>query len=293
MKNIKYILVSLALVAVLVPKITFASWWNPFSWFNNWHFYKEAPIVENYYQENNSNPTTSASSLPLPSNESLKKTDVSQQVTPKDSQEIEAKQQVEKLLTSLRAEPFFDQSKTYLAPSDECNPEVSPSKNNDVSRLTFASSPGIFIGIDNEGADIHGYDNQGGHTGLKKIQGSDFIFQEESAQGLQFIKFGSHSYLSVHETIDAKVKLIGKKYGTALFEIRGDGNACGIVEIEIPITPHSIGILPITLQGDIGPFSYDIDGDDRQDFILSLLHPLLPEKQAQLDAVIADMKILQ
>ena len=140
-------------------------------------------------------------------------------------------------------------------------------------------------------ADIHAYDKKGGHTGLiPKVPGYNFDFQEESALGVQFMKFGSHSYLSIHENIDGKIKIVGKKYGTAIFEIRGDGNACGIVEIQIPVTPYSVGTLPITMQGDIGPFSYDIDGDDKQDFILSLLYPLLLEKQIQLGAVIADMK---
>lgn len=34
MKNTKYILGSFLLIVTLTPQITFASWWNPFTWFN-------------------------------------------------------------------------------------------------------------------------------------------------------------------------------------------------------------------------------------------------------------------
>jgi len=36
----KYFLVIL-LIIFIVPSIAFASWWNPFSWFNGWTFHKE------------------------------------------------------------------------------------------------------------------------------------------------------------------------------------------------------------------------------------------------------------
>ena len=38
----------LFLIAFIVPSIVFASWWNPFSWFNNWTFHKTeiAPQVQ-------------------------------------------------------------------------------------------------------------------------------------------------------------------------------------------------------------------------------------------------------
>jgi hypothetical protein len=42
----------LVLVALMVPSIAFASWWNPLSWFNNWTFRKAEPqsqIINNTY----------------------------------------------------------------------------------------------------------------------------------------------------------------------------------------------------------------------------------------------------
>ena len=41
MKNIKYVLGLLLLIAVIIPQITFASWWNPFTWFQ-----KSTPAVQ-------------------------------------------------------------------------------------------------------------------------------------------------------------------------------------------------------------------------------------------------------
>jgi len=42
----KYLLV-LFLIAFIVPSIAFASWWNPFSWFNGWTFHKtEVPQIQ-------------------------------------------------------------------------------------------------------------------------------------------------------------------------------------------------------------------------------------------------------
>lgn len=115
-------------------------------------------------------------------------------------------------------------------------------------------------------------------------------FQKKEQGGVGFSSFGSSEILSIHENIDGKIKIVGIAYGWATFEIRGNGNSCGIVEIGIPVTPYSIATLPITKEGDIGPFSYDIDGNGKQDFVLSLKHPLLPEKKIQINAVIQDIK---
>ncbi|KKP76334.1 MAG: hypothetical protein UR72_C0003G0033 [Parcubacteria group bacterium GW2011_GWC1_35_21] len=52
MKN-KYLIVVL-FSFLLVPSVAFASWWNPFSWFNNWTFHKtdrETQILEDRVKE--------------------------------------------------------------------------------------------------------------------------------------------------------------------------------------------------------------------------------------------------
>lgn len=49
----KYILV-LFLIVFIVPSVALASWWNPFSWFNNWSFHKantQTQILENRVKE--------------------------------------------------------------------------------------------------------------------------------------------------------------------------------------------------------------------------------------------------
>ncbi len=43
----------------------------------------------------------------------------------------------------------------------------------------------------------------------------------------------------------------------------------------------------MTEDGDLGPISLDIDGDGREDIIISLVYPLLPSKQLELDKVMA------
>ncbi len=41
----KKIIPVIILVVVIIPSVAFASWWNPFSWFNNWNFQKRAEVV--------------------------------------------------------------------------------------------------------------------------------------------------------------------------------------------------------------------------------------------------------
>jgi hypothetical protein len=44
-KFMKKSLSILFLIAFIIPSVAFASWWNPFSWFNSWSFHKETPPV--------------------------------------------------------------------------------------------------------------------------------------------------------------------------------------------------------------------------------------------------------
>jgi len=44
---VKKYLITLLLAIFIIPSVALASWWNPFSWFNNWNFNKkEIPIVQ-------------------------------------------------------------------------------------------------------------------------------------------------------------------------------------------------------------------------------------------------------
>src|SRR3990167_5636094 len=101
-----------------------------------------------------------------------------------------------------------------------------------------------------------------------------------------------HLISEVQATVSClgKIEIIGKSYGGVELEINGEGNSCSIAVAEIPTTPYSIGTLPMTESGDLGPIAYDVDGDGVQDFSFSLLHPPLPQKFKQLIAVIEDMR---
>jgi len=196
------------------------------------------------------------------------------------------------LLATLREKPFYDESKTYPRTSDYCDPGSTSSSDDLEGSLILFS--GIYVGADDELADLHAYDENGRHTGLlPAIPGFENFFApyEERAQGIDRIELGSDGYgLVITDNINGRIELVGKNYGFVNFDFRGDGNACTITEVLAPITPYSVATVPMTTQGDIGPVSYDLDGDGVEDFVLSLLHPLFPEKQLQLQAVIADIQ---
>ncbi len=41
----KKIIPIIILVLIIIPSVAFASWWNPFSWFNNWNFSNKVEVV--------------------------------------------------------------------------------------------------------------------------------------------------------------------------------------------------------------------------------------------------------
>ena len=313
------------LLAFLIPQITLAAWWNPLTWFNNWTFKKSVQVIQvpkvslppkpesenTLLQENEipkkvENDTTPKKKDPINS-PSIVPNPVTKNIPPATIKPIttvektllselsgEALMRREKLLTALRTGPFFDESKSYpeiSSADDRCVDGLSSLEENEVSAQSLSLSQGIYISADGE-ADLHAYDGKGGHTGLMpKNPEYDFSFPEENAQGIDWINLGSAGYgLAIHENINGRIELVGKNYGVVRFEIRGNGNACEIAEFYVPVTPFSTATLPMTVAGDFGPFSYDIDGDRKQDFLFSLKYPLFPEKQKQLDAIIADMK---
>ena len=207
----------------------------------------------------------------------------------------------EKLLVALRNPPYFDEKVTYeqISGDGPCAASSTPQETNSVTGQRMSSSYGIFIaagdGVFNEKnvVEIHAYDENGNHTGpMPPVPwGSDFLNPvEERARGIGWINLGSIGYgLSIQDTLDGRVEVVGKKYSLTDFRMTGDGNGCTIAEMFIPVTPYSIATLPMTKAGDFGPFSIDIDGDGKKDLEWSLLYPLFPEKQQELQAVIADM----
>lgn len=205
----------------------------------------------------------------------------------------DVKQRRENLLASLRVEPFYDEKTSYPTPSNSCVSNFSTPQNKVITPQTLAPARGLFIGANDEYADVHAYDELGNHTGpMPEIPGLLYGAQiEELLRGVGSISLGSAGYgLVIDEFFDGRIVLKGKKYGFINFSMRGDGNACTVVEFFVPVTPYSIATLPITKNGDVGPFSYDIDGDGVEDFMLSLLYPLSEQKELDINAVMADMQ---
>ena len=194
----------------------------------------------------------------------------------------------EKLLSALRSKPFFDEKETYPDPPIKCESGISAIKTETKNDLDLSQA--IYISVDGGNADIHAYDSYGRHTGYTPVipwLGGPSV--DENIVGVDFNSYSKKQTLSIRENLNGRIEIIGKEYGLAKFEVSGEGNSCNIVYIDIPVTPYSVATLPMTKEGDIGPFSYDIDGDGMQDFTLSLLHPLLPQKLLQVYDVINDM----
>ena len=197
------------------------------------------------------------------------------------------------LLTELRKGVFFDTNVSYPAMRDACDGNNGETASSPVdTRMTFTPAPGIYISADDEFADLHAYDSRGGHAGpLPVIPGLDIAPIEEGVPGISSFDFGSSGYgLILEENMGGRIEIIGKSYGSVELKINGEGNRCSIARVPIPTTPYSIGTLPMTEAGDLGPISYDVDGDGVQDFSFSLVHPPLPQKFKQFIAVIEDMR---
>jgi hypothetical protein len=209
----------------------------------------------------------------------------------------------EQLLTALRTPPYFDESASYndISGGTKCDPGYSsvpgsidsPNNLQTAQGLYFSAENGMMSDEDEKVVELHGYDKEGRHTGLMPeipFGVKTYSLPEEGARNIDWVDMmaGRHS-LSIREMIDGQIEMVGKKFSIVDFEIRGDGNSCSVVAMFIPVTPYSIATLPISVSGDIGPFSVDIDGDGRKDLEWSLRYPLLPKKMQELQTVIDDM----
>ncbi len=195
----------------------------------------------------------------------------------------------EKLLTALRSRPYYDVNTWYPAFSDPCEAATST----DPSTKNSISGHGLYVAADDQIADLHFYDGGGEHVGpFPAIPGYPFASPiEDRVSGVDSFGLGSAGYgLIFHSLMNGRIELVGKKVGSVYFDFRGDGNSCTIAEIPLLLmTPYSVATVPMTAAGDLGPISYDIDGDGVEDVEISLIHPLLPKKELQLEAVFTDM----
>lgn len=213
----------------------------------------------------------------------------------------EAKERHEKMLASLRIGPFFDEKAMYprYSSREKCTSSLASQKRSSGVLRSLRPSPGIYVSAsdgvvdEKEVVELHAYDENGGHTGPLPIPpGLGGASVEERAKNINWINLGSLGYgLSIHENINGRIEILGKKFSFAQLAMSGDGNSCEITSMFIPVTPYSIATLPMTQNGDFGPISYDIDGDGVEDFKWSLVHPLLPQKEKELRAVISDMQL--
>jgi hypothetical protein len=198
--------------------------------------------------------------------------------------------QRDKLLTALRTGPFYDEKVFYPPTYDPCSSEESSGSTN----VNILQSPSdVAFKVDESDAEIHGYNAVGEHTGaLPYIPipgGFSYNFPEQMVHSMDISSFGSSVYLSVSENIDGKIMIRGKKYGFTQLSLTRDGNSCDLVDLQLPITPYSEATIPMTTKGDLGPISIDLDGDEKEDMEISLLHPLLPQKMLDAQNVIGSM----
>ena len=198
-----------------------------------------------------------------------------------------AKARREELLAKLRTPPYYDMNTWYPKPPDPCT-EASSTGN---STLNTISNHGLYVAGDDEIADLNVYDDKGRHTGpLSSISKFNFHFIEQGIPEVQSFNFGSAGYGLIFEKLmNARIELVGKKTGFVTLQFNGDGNSCSIAKVTLPMTAYSVATIPMTAAGDLGPISYDINGDGVQDVEISLIHPLTPQKELQLEAVFTDI----
>lgn len=193
----------------------------------------------------------------------------------------------EKLLADLRARPYYDMNTWYPKPSDSCE-EATPTDN---ATRNSISKHNMYVSADDSISDLHVYDANGNHAGpMPLVPGFPSSQIEERVSGVSSFDSGSSGNGFVFENLmDGWIELVGKENGSVNLSFRGDGNACSIDEVSLLVTKYSVAKILMTNAGGLGPISYDIDGDGVQDIEISLIHPLFPEKQRQLEAVFTDI----
>lgn len=215
--------------------------------------------------------------------------------TPKMSDD--SRSRLEELLTVLRQEPFFGNKEKYpvISNKEACKKGTSlindPGAYSNEKEMQPASA--AYFGVDKKYAKLHAYDVNGNHTGMIPNifgLGADEMM-EEQAEGFQSILISSDMEgISMHDNVDGKIEVVGKDFSFVDFRITGDGNECVIAEMFLPATPFSVCTLKMNVNGNIGPFSCDIDGDEQEDLKISLVHPLTPEKQNELVEAMSYLK---
>src|SRR3989339_460598 len=75
----KYLAI-LFLIAFTVPSVALASWWNPFSWFNNWSFNKKEAIPQVQVEVEKTTPSADNSAIVIKTEQDIAKQETKEQV---------------------------------------------------------------------------------------------------------------------------------------------------------------------------------------------------------------------
>ena len=204
-------------------------------------------------------------------------------------------QELDRMLTSIRRTTYS--STLRKVPRDPCASGTAEILKDKTS--TFSPAPGLYFSLRTskhgepiEGFEVQAFDADGGHIGPVESDPSSpwypLALPEERSRYWDFRGYGAVSMFSLDQMVDTKLVFKGRRYD--LFpdiELRGEGNGCGITNsIDIPMTPYSTVTLPITKKGDIGPMLYDINGDGKSDFEISLVYEMSSEQKILLYKII-------
>lgn len=182
-------------------------------------------------------------------------------------------------LKKLHTGPSFNNTETYPPLKNPCSDNLE-----DVV-FTAQSSNILFTDKKDENtesaeaSEFHVYDEKGNHTGSI----SKDPYYETTIANIRIKKYpGIGDRLTINESFNGKIVIVGKKTALINVEVKGNGGSCDMASVLLPISKNSELTIPITSLGDIGPMSYDINGDKKEDLIVSFIHPLLPEKEKEL-----------
>lgn len=137
-------LIPIMLVAILLPQVAFAAWWNPFSWFKEQDLETEKAellqrLAELEAKVNSQDTETDATSSPAVSDSSTK---VITQTTKVDSPELQTK--IDFLLkenVSLRAQILSQSS--LIQSLNQCKSDLINTRSNDASPTIFTNTADI------------------------------------------------------------------------------------------------------------------------------------------------------
>jgi len=143
----KKYLTTFILIAIFIPSVALASWWNPFSWFNGWTFHKEETSAEYPVEKIKTLATTTTNTNNVSSKTRITTTNTEQQDPPVVEKNIPKKdtvqQQIPQTVSPLVVTPPSQQP-TAKTPKPKCVSNPSPTFTNhitDMSKVDYLVPP--------------------------------------------------------------------------------------------------------------------------------------------------------